>query len=522
MKRMVAIPRLMYVAGLVALLAFESRPAQAQIDFHWNVANGDFLTGNNWNPTGPPTTGDRAIIDNGGTSTFSSGFGDVNDLAVGSSAAGTGTFVMTGGDLTTITTHFGEVGTATATVSGGTLQAQGGEEDIFVGGENGPGAGTLSISGASTVVAAHDDFIMGRTGTGTLNMSGGLMQGGFTVVGKFGTGTWNMSGGVYDQFFGDIEIGDGGRPDQSGTSGPRSGTINLSGGVLHGGGHLAIGNRVGTGTVNVSGGALALTGDLNGTGTIFVGRGMDWLGNDGQGGATTLRVIGGNGIVIANGGFVMKQDNVASSSTLVAQITGASHTTIKVTGDADITRGAFKVELNGYTPVSGNSWTILEAGADLTNEQNAIDTLVSNGGYPAISHFPGSTTGVLTGPFASTDFSMAPLAPGLSWNVNYDNNKVTLSVTGTAQIAGDFNHDGKVNGVDLGIWKSAFGVNANADANGDGRSDGADFLIWQRQEGVGGAASAVPEPMAAMLAVIGALVLGSCRRTPSRGRRALG
>jgi hypothetical protein len=96
-----------------------------------------------------------------------------------------------------------------------------------------------------------------------------------------------------------------------------------------------------------------------------------------------------------------------------------------------------------------------------------------------------------------------------------------LSVTCTAQIAGDFNHYGKVNGVDLGIWKSAFGVNANADANGDGRSDGADFLIWQRQEGVGGAASAVPEPMAAMLAVIGALVLGSCRRTPSLGRRAI-
>ena len=508
MKRFTVIQQLV----LAAALSFATSFAYAQTDYRWNVANGNFLTGTNWNPAGPPTDLDRAIIDNGGTSTFSSGTHGVFDLSVGSAAGTSGTFVMTGGELTTVTSHFGEVGTATATVSGGTLRAVTGEEDIFVGGENGPGTGTLTVSGASTVVSAGDDFILGRTGTGTLNMSSGLVRGGFTVVGKFGTGTWNQSGGVFDQNFGDIEIGDGGRPDQSSEPGPRVGTINLSGGVLHGTGHLAIGNRVGGGTVNVSGGALAVTGDANGTGTIFVGRGFQWEGEPaGVGGATTFRVTGGNSIIAANGSFIMKNNDTASSSTLVAQITGTSHSAINVTGNADISRGIFKVELSGFTPVSGNSWTILEAGADLTDEQNAIDALVAAGGYPALTHNPGIEIGTLTGPFASLDFSMAPLTPGLSWSVTYPDNKVILSVTGTAQFTADFNDDGRVNGADLTKWKGDFDSNSGSDADGDGDSDGNDFLIWQRQLGSGVPATAavgtVPEPAAAIVMALGALIL---------------
>jgi T5SS/PEP-CTERM-associated repeat protein len=512
MKRFTVSQQLFSVATLWAALSFATPYSHGQTDYRWNVANGDFLAGTNWNPTGPPTDADRALIDNGGTSTFSSGTHGVFDLSVGSAAGTSGTFVMTGGELTTVTTHFGEAGTATATVSGGTLRAVTGEEDIFVGGENGPGTGTLTVSGASTVVSAGDDFIMGRTGTGTLNVNSGLVRGGYTVVGKFGMGAWNHSGGVFDQNFGDIEIGDGGRPDQSGELGPRVGTINLSGGVIHVADHLAIGNRVGGGTVNISGGALDVTDKVAGDGTIFVGRGMQWEGEPaGVGGATTLRVIGGNAIIAANGDFIMKNNDTASSSTLVAQITGTSHSTINVTGNADISRGIFKVELSGFTPVSGNSWTILEAGADLTDEQNAIDAIVSAGGYPPVDHITGVLVGTLTSPFASLDFSMAPLTPGLSWSVTYPNNKVVLSVTGTAQFTADFNDDGRVNGTDLTKWKGDFGPNANSDADGDGDSDGNDFLLWQRQLGSGVPATAVvgavPEPAAAIAMALGALML---------------
>jgi T5SS/PEP-CTERM-associated repeat protein len=503
--------RLLSLAALAAGLFVMDSSAHAQTDYFWKVTSGDFLTGTNWNPTGPPTDPDRAIINNGGTSTFSSGTHNVNELIVGLAPGTSGVFAMTGGELTTVITRFGESGSATATINNATLRAMTGEEDIFVGGENGPGTGVLTISGANSVVTAGDDFIMGRTGTGTLNVNSGLVKGGFTVVGKFGTGTWNHTGGVFDQNFGDIEIGDGGRPDQAGEPGPRTGTINVSGGVLHATGHVAIGNRVGGGTVNVSGGALDVTGDPTGSGTIFVGRGMNWEGNPGVGGATAFRVIGGNSIIAANGGFTMKNEDVASSSTLIAQITGTSHSTINVTGDADISRGAFKVELNGYTPVSGNSWTILAAGADLTDEQNAIDAIVSAGGYEPLVHNPGLTIGNLIGPFASTDFSMAPLTPGLSWNVSYADNKVTLSVTGMAQFAADFNHDGKVTGADLAKWKTEFGMNASSNADGDSDSDGNDFLIWQRQLGSGGPAVAsvasVPEPTGMLLLAMSAVPL---------------
>jgi hypothetical protein len=340
------------------------------------------------------------------------------------------------------------------------------------------------------------------------------VKGLFTVVGKFGTGTWNHSGGVFDHVSGaDIEIGDGGRPDQASTPGPRTGTINLSGGVIHGKGHLAIGNRVGSGVVNVSGGALAMTGDINGTGTIFVGRGNDWdLEPPGVGGATTFRVIGDDAVIAANGSFIMKQFDVASSATLVAQITGPTHSPINVSGDADISRGIFKVELGSYAPASGDSWTILEAGADLTAENAAVDALVAAAGQPALDHFPGSDFDpTLTGPFASLDFSMAPLSPGLSWNVNYDNNKVTLSVTGTADFGADFNGDGRVDGADLTEWKGDFGPGAGSDADGDGDSDGNDFLIWQREVGSGvpatAAVGAVPEPAGAIVMALAALML---------------
>jgi hypothetical protein len=38
----------------------------------------------------------------------------------------------------------------------------------------------------------------------------------------------------------------------------------------------------------------------------------------------------------------------------------------------------------------------------------------------------------------------------------------------------DFNHDGKVDGLDYLLWQRGAG-----DANGDSKTDGLDFLIWQ-------------------------------------------
>ncbi len=74
----------------------------------------------------------------------------------------------------------------------------------------------------------------------------------------------------------------------------------------------------------------------------------------------------------------------------------------------------------------------------------------------------------------------------------------------------DFNEDTFVNGSDLTLWRSAFDVSAIGDADGDSDTDGQDFLIWQRQIGatsLSSASSPVPEPRAALLALIAGAAL---------------
>ncbi len=62
----------------------------------------------------------------------------------------------------------------------------------------------------------------------------------------------------------------------------------------------------------------------------------------------------------------------------------------------------------------------------------------------------------------------------------------------------DFNADGAVDGLDLGVWRSNFG-NASAlrqqgDADGDHDVDGDDLLLWQRAVTFAPLATVVPEP----------------------------
>jgi hypothetical protein len=80
--------------------------------------------------------------------------------------------------------------------------------------------------------------------------------------------------------------------------------------------------------------------------------------------------------------------------------------------------------------------------------------------------------------------------------------------------AGDFDHDGDVDGDDLSRWKSDFGQNGDSDGDGDGDSDGNDFAIWQRNVGQTSAtinSGSVPEPVAFMLFALGAPLVLRCR-----------
>jgi hypothetical protein len=92
--------------------------------------------------------------------------------------------------------------------------------------------------------------------------------------------------------------------------------------------------------------------------------------------------------------------------------------------------------------------------------------------------------------------------------------------TQTSFAAGDFNESGTVDASDLTAWKMGFGTASGAghgsgDADNDGDVDGADFLVWQQQVGQSGAtaaASAVPEPAAAVLVLAGLGMIAGARR----------
>jgi hypothetical protein len=95
-------------------------------------------------------------------------------------------------------------------------------------------------------------------------------------------------------------------------------------------------------------------------------------------------------------------------------------------------------------------------------------------------------------------------------------------------LSADFDNDGDVDGDDLVVWQTSYGPGAGADADGNGITDGRDFLIWQRTFGndatqsvvafsaadlalLGWASTTVPEPGAALLLCLGALVASAVR-----------
>jgi hypothetical protein len=92
--------------------------------------------------------------------------------------------------------------------------------------------------------------------------------------------------------------------------------------------------------------------------------------------------------------------------------------------------------------------------------------------------------------------------------------------------AGDYNGDGHVDGADLTVFKSQFGVTPvpatpNADGDGNGAVDGNDFLVWQRAVGASsGGTAAVPEPATVMM-LLSSLLFGGrfCRPRAGEFRR---
>jgi len=464
--------RITTTAAALALLAGPALLSSHAQAADWKGTTGAFGQGSNWTGGSVPGPGEEAIINNGGTATLASGDQEFQTLKLGVDG-GSGNYTQTGGSLIASGAFFGESGTSTGIIRGGEFKIGG--DSIHVG-LLPNGTGTLTIDSPSAVVTSGDDFQLGREGTGTLNFNAGLLKAGYTVVGKFGTGIWNQTGGFFDQDFGDVEIGDGGRENQADTPGPRTGTINFSGGFMQVADHFAIGNRRGSGLVNVSGGALMVDG--RGDGTLYLGRGND--NPPGVGGPTTLRVTGDKASILVAGNLSVNQSEVSSKSTLIANLTGPKHSTIVVGGDALIDNGHLAVELTGYTPSAGDSWTLIRTGAELTALATAIDAQIVAAGYDMPVHADPATLGTVQGTFRSVTGPALPA--GLSWAVDYSTTEVKLRVAGTpVGLAGDFNNNKVLDAGDINMLSAEVrgGSNpASYDLNGDKLVNSSDRDVW--------------------------------------------
>jgi len=197
-------------------------------------------------------------------------------------------------------------------------------------------------------------------------------------------------------------------------------------------------------------------------------------------GDSTLRIVGPNVEARVNGNLYMSYDPISmfstsDPSTLAAVITGNTHSTLNVGGQANIEFGNLAVELSGYSPVGGETYTLISAGS------------------------------ISGANFLNTDFSMAPLAAGLSWDLDVNPTSVVLKVLGSVGVQGDFDGDQDVDGNDFLKWQRGESPMPNSVA---------DLNAWKANFGdvpVAAAAQAVPEPCSLWLAGAVLCVLGGSR-----------
>ncbi|WP_442484627.1 hypothetical protein [Aeoliella sp. SH292] len=506
---------------------------------------GDFLNSANWN-NGVPAAGVAGVIDQGTAQATTVTQLTTANLVLGSTTGTNGALVVDGTDILPRQVEVGKFGTGTLTLNSGYVDSVDTEQSIFVGGHDNVGGdtgiGVMNMNGG--YVRSDDDIQLGRNGHGTLNFTGGIMRGNFTVIGKFGTGVWNQSGGVYAQLGGDFEIGDGGTPAQVDIPGPSEGFMTFTGGVIQVRNRFAMGNRVGSSDIAISGGALSITGGGIEDNSLYVGRGANWAAEpENIGGTQRLRVTGDDAIIAVAADLRFDPDNVFQSATLIAEITGSTHTPILVGRNATIGNGILEVELNGYPPQSGDSWTLIRAGVDLTETVAAIDAMVEAEGPldingdgllntdDKLTHVLPNAAGSISGQFKDFITTAAPLASGLEWQLDYsDASAVVLRVVGeTGGLVGDYNDDGIVNLADYTVWRDNLGASITLPGEAPGATPGQvtaeDYTEWKNAFGnmnlAGGltaSPASVPEPTTWVTALLGLLATGTVVAR-SRGAR---
>ncbi|MGZ8900125.1 MAG: hypothetical protein ACXW3Z_08520 [Limisphaerales bacterium] len=142
---------------------------------------------------------------------------------------------------------------------------------------------------------------------------------------------------------------------------------------------------------------------------LLLGAGANATTSDGTleviGPAAQITIKGNLNMAVGLDGTIPTTDGTPAKSTLSAVITAATHSAINVGGIARIANGHLKVAMNGQTPTTGTTYTLIQGGT-------------------------------IEGEFASTDFTAAPLGAGQVWEVQYTANavRVRVAAAGAARV----------------------------------------------------------------------------------------
>ena len=267
------------------------------------------------------------------------------------------------------------------------------------------GTGALNISGGT--LTTQSSFIANNAGSsGQATISSGTWDAGRVVVGGSGAGTLNISGGYVTGFLGYIAYMAG----STGTASVSSGTWNNT--------NLYAGNS-GTGTLNISGGSVAasnltLIGNNAGTqGTVSV-TGGQFLTKDqfvGYSGTGSLSINGGN----VNASEVISIANLAGSKGTVTVTSGTLSSASVITGSG----GSGVLNINGGT--------VTDASGIIGQGAGSVGTVTLNSGTWR------NTTQLLIGTF-STAAALNINGGTLAGNMDFLG--FNPSGSGTANVAG--------------------------------------------------------------------------------------
>lgn len=421
--------RIFQFAFVACLALGMSSQVNAQI---FTNASGDGLWSNaaNWDNGVVPTGADDVVLgdenNTGVTANFDLAAASVNDFRIGS---GVGTLGASG----------------TFNQSSGTLTANGWS---FVGSDanpanSGPTAGTFNLSGNAQFInnLAGNEFHVGigggagATGSGVVNVSdtATLSSHNIRIGSNDGnSGTLNVSGGL-------VEANFDGNSFLTVGSGSATGLVNQSAGTVASNNWITIGEGAGSsGEYNLSGGALTTsnltvgqadagtTGELNVSGSSSVTADSLWVGRGEFGGAGAtglLEIVGSNATVLANGdvhfgGFNFAAADAVGDLSFIADAFGV--TTLDIAGS---------LFLNDGSGVGASNLLV-----DLTADANfgTFGTTGTAFEYLLVDNFNNGVTGEFAGLAEGASIS---IGGGLTGTISYvggDGNDIVINLFTTA------------------------------------------------------------------------------------------